>query len=94
MIHQKCLDVQKLCEWHPSGLPFLDSKSPEHKGKRFYAAVLPFEHSSMAADQALTRACPRQSALVILQKTVYGANVVIFEGILAFTSKELLEVSE
>ena len=29
----------------------------------------------------------------VLQKTVYGANVVIFEGILAFYSKELMEVS-
>lgn len=28
-----------------------------------------------------------------LQKTVYGANVVIFEGILAFANKELLKVS-
>lgn len=27
-----------------------------------------------------------------LQKTVYGANVVIFEGILAFANKELLKV--
>lgn len=29
----------------------------------------------------------------LLQKTVYGANVVIFEGILAFANKELLKVS-
>ena len=29
-----------------------------------------------------------------LQKTVYGANVVIFEGILAFANKELLKVGE
>jgi len=28
-----------------------------------------------------------------VQKTVYGANVVIFEGILAFANKELLKVS-
>ena len=28
------------------------------------------------------------------QKTVYGANVVIFEGIMTFVSKELLEVGE
>ena len=28
------------------------------------------------------------------QKTVYGANVVIFEGIMTFVSKELLEVFE
>ena len=27
------------------------------------------------------------------QKTVYGANVVIFEGIMTFASKELLKVS-
>ena len=27
------------------------------------------------------------------QKTVYGANVVIFEGIMSFASKELLKVS-
>ena len=27
------------------------------------------------------------------QKTIYGANVVIFEGILAFANKELLQVS-
>ena len=27
------------------------------------------------------------------QKTVYGANVVIFEGIMTFASKELLEVN-
>ncbi len=31
-------------------------------------------------------------AFCFLQKTVYGANVVIFEGILAFSNKELLEV--
>ena len=31
--------------------------------------------------------------IFILQKTVYGANVVIFEGILAFSNKELTEVS-
>jgi len=29
-----------------------------------------------------------------LQKTIYGANVVIFEGILAFEKKELRDVSE
>lgn len=32
-------------------------------------------------------------ALVCLQKTVYGANVIVFEGILAFANKELLKVS-
>lgn len=26
------------------------------------------------------------------QKTVYGANVIVFEGILAFANKELLKV--
>ena len=31
--------------------------------------------------------------VAVLQKTVYGANVVIFEGILAFYNKELMEVS-
>ena len=28
------------------------------------------------------------------QKTVYGASVVIFEGIMSFADKELLQVSE
>ncbi len=28
------------------------------------------------------------------QKTIYGANVVIFEGILAFANRELIEVSK
>lgn len=32
--------------------------------------------------------------LIILQKTIYGANVVIFEGILAFEKKELRDVRE
>lgn len=32
-------------------------------------------------------------ALICLQKTVYGANVIVFEGILAFANKELLKVS-
>lgn len=32
-------------------------------------------------------------APVCLQKTVYGANVIVFEGILAFANKELLKVS-
>lgn len=39
--------------------------------------------------------CPRScnvSCVQCLQKTVYGANVVIFEGILAFANKELLKV--
>ena len=31
--------------------------------------------------------------VVVFQKTIYGANVVIFEGILAFTNRELLKVS-
>lgn len=26
------------------------------------------------------------------QKTIYGANVIVFEGILAFANKELLKV--
>ena len=29
---------------------------------------------------------------VPLQKTLYGANVIIFEGIMAFADKTLLEV--
>lgn len=33
------------------------------------------------------------SALICPQKTVYGANVIVFEGILAFANKELLKVS-
>lgn len=28
------------------------------------------------------------------QKTVYGASVIIFEGIMAFADKELLQVRE
>lgn len=32
-------------------------------------------------------------APVCPQKTVYGANVIVFEGILAFANKELLKVS-
>lgn len=31
-------------------------------------------------------------ALLSLQKTIYGANVVVFEGILSFANKELLKV--
>lgn len=41
-------------------------------------------------------ACERNRtnpAPVCLQKTVYGANVIVFEGILAFANKELLKVS-
>lgn len=30
---------------------------------------------------------------VPFQKTLYGANVIIFEGIMAFADKTLLEVS-
>lgn len=33
------------------------------------------------------------TALLCPQKTVYGANVIVFEGILAFANKELLKVS-
>jgi len=33
------------------------------------------------------------TALTRPQKTVYGANVIVFEGILAFANKELLKVS-
>lgn len=36
--------------------------------------------------------CEPVLKFVLLQKTVYGANVVIFEGILAFANKELLKV--
>lgn len=32
------------------------------------------------------------TALICPQKTVYGANVIVFEGILAFANKELLKV--
>nr|XP_021137808.1 uridine-cytidine kinase-like 1 [Columba livia] len=32
------------------------------------------------------------SALICPQKTVYGANVIVFEGILAFANKELLKL--
>lgn len=32
------------------------------------------------------------SSLLCLQKTVYGANVIVFEGILSFANKELLQV--
>ena len=32
--------------------------------------------------------------LFISQKTLYGANVIIFEGILAFANKELLELMD
>lgn len=31
--------------------------------------------------------------LLLLQKTIYGANVIVFEGIMSFTNKELLRVS-
>ena len=31
--------------------------------------------------------------ILVLQKTVYGANVVIFEGIMTFASPELLKVT-
>lgn len=34
-----------------------------------------------------------RAALFSPQKTVYGANVIVFEGILAFANKELLKVS-
>ena len=33
-----------------------------------------------------------RTALICPQKTVYGANVIVFEGILAFANKELLKV--
>lgn len=33
------------------------------------------------------------TAFICPQKTVYGANVIVFEGILAFANKELLKVS-
>ena len=32
--------------------------------------------------------------LFISQRTMYGANVIIFEGILAFANKELLELMD
>ena len=31
---------------------------------------------------------------ILFQKKIYGANVVIFEGIMSFVNKELLTVSE
>lgn len=37
--------------------------------------------------------CGASTALLCPQKTVYGANVIVFEGILAFANKELLKVS-
>jgi len=33
------------------------------------------------------------SIFLLFQKTIYGANVVIFEGILAFAKKDMLPVS-
>lgn len=42
----------------------------------------------MACERNRTNPAP-----VCLQKTVYGANVIVFEGILAFANKELLKVS-
>ena len=33
------------------------------------------------------------TSLCDMQRTMYGANVVIFEGIMSFTSKELRDVS-
>lgn len=33
-----------------------------------------------------------ETSWVPLQKTLYGANVIIFEGIMAFADKTLLEV--
>ena len=32
------------------------------------------------------------NCLFCLQKTIYGANVIVFEGIMSFTSKDLLKV--
>lgn len=57
-----------------------------------YNSFVPLENMNnnpfvtIVAERALTLS-------VYFQKTMYGANVIIFEGILIFAHKELIEVS-
>ena len=41
---------------------------------------------------SLFEQCLSLNNLCVLQKTIYGANVVIFEGIMSFVNKDLLKV--